>query len=220
MASIISLGTSVKKSPLIAEVLGEVSPVLHLYSGMHGDEPEAVEFLNKFWKAELLNRNLRNLTIIYFPEINPDGLKASTRGNANGVDINRNFPSRNWEPSSKEKKNFPGERVASEPETKAVMSLIDQFPPDAIISFHTWIPQVNFDGPAEKLSKLISEANGYVVTEHIGYPTPGSLGAYAGHDRNIPVVTLELPEHVAVAKYWERNSKALWEVIKYLERHE
>lgn len=217
MASIISLGESVNKTPLIAEVLGQSGPILHLYSGIHGDEPEAVEFLTRFWKMELLKRGLRNLTILYFPEINPDGLESGTRGNANGVDINRNFPSHNWAPTSEEKKNYPGKSPSSEPETKAVMSAIDRFPPSAILTIHTWVPQVNFDGPAEKLAKIIADKNGYVVTEHIGYPTPGSLGAYVGHDRNIPIVTLELPEHTAVAEYWEKNSNALLEAIKYLE---
>ena len=219
MASIVALGESIKKAPLIAEVLGESGPIIHLYSGVHGDEPESVEFLTGFWKRELLENVPDNITILYFPEVNPDGLEAGTRVNANGVDINRNFPSKNWEPKSVEKKNYPGKSPASEPETKAIMSAIDRFPPSAIISVHTWIPQVNFDGPAENLAKIIAAKNGYVLTEHIGYPTPGSLGAFAGYYRNIQVITLELPEHTPVSGYWERNSGALWEAIKYLEKH-
>lgn len=220
MTSIVTLGESVKRTPLIAEVLGESGPIIHLYSGIHGDEPEAVEFLTDFWKMELLRNVLENITILYFPEVNPDGLEAGTRGNANGVDINRNFPSKNWEPDSKEKKNYPGKGPASEPETRGIMSAIDRFAPSAIISIHTWTPQVNFDGPAESLANIISDKNGYTVTGHIGYPTPGSLGAFAGHDRNIQVVTLELPEHTPVSSYWKKNSKALWSAIKYLGKHE
>ena len=149
--------------------------------------------------------------------INPDGLKKGTRGNANGVDLNRNFPSSDWSPESPQKKNYPGTHPASEPETRAVMAAIERFSPVAIISIHTWIPQVNFDGPGKQIAECMAEKNGYPITEDIGYPTPGSLGSFVGRDRNIPVITLELPEHVPALASWSENAAALWAAINYLE---
>ena len=43
---------------------------------------------------------------------------------------------------------------------------------------------------AEKISKIIN----YPAEASIGYPTPGSFGTYAGVERNIPTITLELDE--------------------------
>lgn len=220
MSSNINVGKSVMGIPLKVEILGSSARKLHIYSGIHGDEPEGVDFLTKFWSEELLRAPLKALTILCFKEVNPDGLKALTRVNANGVDLNRNFPSNNWVSISENKKNFPGLKPGSEPETKSILSLIDSHPPIAIISIHTWIPQVNFDGPAKLIAEKMSEVNGYPLTEHIGYPTPGSLGAYAGHDKKIPVITLELPEHRNISESWEKNSAALWAAIKFLERYE
>ena len=38
----------------------------------------------------------------------------------------------------------------------------------------------------------------YPVEESIGYPTPGSFGTYAGVERNIPTITLEMDEEINV----------------------
>jgi protein MpaA len=51
--------------------------------------------------------------------------------------------------------------------------------------------------------------NGYPVVTSMGYPTPGSFGTWAGIERNIPTVTLELPSHHSPKKCWEDNHRAL-----------
>jgi protein MpaA len=53
---------------------------------------------------------------------------------------------------------------------------------------------VNYDGPAETLAQKISDIIKYPVEASIGYPTPGSFGTYAGVERQIPTITLELDE--------------------------
>lgn len=51
--------------------------------------------------------------------------------------------------------------------------------------------------------------NGYPVAATIGYPTPGSFGAWAGIELGIPVITLELPSHDSPKRCWEDNREAL-----------
>jgi len=67
------------------------------------------------------------------------------------------------------------------------------YQPAKIISIHTLLRAINYDGQAAELAKLMSKYNDYPVSKDIGYPTPGSFGTYAGIERNIPTTTLELP---------------------------
>ncbi|MBI2026541.1 MAG: DUF2817 domain-containing protein [Deltaproteobacteria bacterium] len=169
------IGYSVKKKPLVSYECGEGSHHVHIYGGIHGDEPESVDvlerlikFLRKYPKFLKLSKHY-----IIVPKLNPDGLEAQTRVNASKVDLNRNFPSRYWSAHYELEKNYPGPKSASEPEVEAIVKLIEKYPPGVILSVHSWIPQVNFDGPAEDLARVLSENNGYPVTSHIGYATPG-----------------------------------------------
>ena len=51
--------------------------------------------------------------------------------------------------------------------------------------------------------------NRYPVTRSIGYPTPGSLGTWAGVERGIPTITLELPARHSTKRCWVDNRAAL-----------
>ena len=94
------------------------------------------------------------------------------------------------------------------------MDLVEQHKPDRIVSIHAPLEVVNYDGPARALAERMSVHNGYPVSGDIGYPTPGSFGNYAGVERNIPTITLELPRGGFDAM-WEPNKKALLEAITY-----
>ena len=53
---------------------------------------------------------------------------------------------------------------------------------------------MNYDGNAKQIAEKISNIIGYPVEKSIGYPTPGSFGTWAGIEKNIPTITLELDE--------------------------
>lgn len=135
--------------------------------------------------------------LLFIPCLNPDGLELNTRQNANGIDLNRNFPTINWE-RIEEKDYFGGEAPASEIETKFVIEIIEEFKPDVILTLHAPYKVVNYDGPAKDIAEKISEIINYPATTDIGYPTPGSFGTYSGVERKIPTITLELDEEIEV----------------------
>ena len=162
----------------------------------HGDEPQGkflIENYLKNFKGVSKNR------LLFIPCLNPDGLISESRQNANGVDLNRNFPTKNWELTEKND-FFGGENQASEIETKFVVEIIEEYSPDLILTLHAPFKVVNYDGPAEVVAQKISEIINYPVQHDIGYPTPGSFGTYAGVERNIPTITLELDEEIDVTE--------------------
>ena len=168
----------------------------------HGDEPDG-EYLIRRYLQNCVEYSGKN-RLLLIPCLNPDGKALKTRTNANGVDLNRNFPAKNWEKSVKNE-YFGGEIPASERETAFICGIIGEFNPDAIIAFHEPYRVVNFDGPAEELAEQISKITGYPVQNNIGYHTPGSFGTYCGIERNIPVITLELPENEEKEALWNQN---------------
>jgi len=167
-----------------------------LIGGIHGDEFASVSVVFK-WMDILSRYHSGMFHWRFIPLANPDGLlrKTSQRQNENGVDLNRNFPSSDWdkdalshwvETTHRNPRRDPGPAQASEIETQWLVDQISAFQPAVIISVHAPHHLVDYDGPPtapERLGKLSLRQQGVY---------PGSLGNYAGIDLSLPVVTVEL----------------------------
>ena len=188
------LGGSFSNNPIL--VVGVV----------HGDEPQGEDLINRYLAGN-------ESGMLFIPSLNPDGKQLGRRTNSNGVDINRNFPTKNWELTQKNN-YFGGETPASEIETKFLAEVIEEYKPRLILTLHTPYKIVNYDGPAKEVSEKISEIISYPVEESIGYPTPGSFGTYAGVERNIPTITLEMDEEEAINSLYPKVKK----IFEYLEK--
>jgi len=218
--------TSVNGEPIVItefapketrEPLGRVL----IIGGTHGDELTSVSTSYKW--IDNLNRFHSGLFHWHIaPVINPDGVfpRPATRINANGIDINRNLPTPDWEKQSllrweksdKNPRRNPGTEPASEPETQWIMHEIETFKPDAIISIHAPYGILDFDSP--KLKTAPSKF-GKLKLNLLG-TYPGSLGNYAGIEKEIPVLTLELPNAQYMPPQDEIN--AIWaDMIRWLK---
>lgn len=164
---------------------------------IHGDETHAGS-LGRFWLERLEKIDPRNSWRI-IPVANPDGFNNKTRNNANGIDINRNFPTVDWSSdaikfwekySQKSPRKFPGYAAASELETQCIIKHIEEYKPDFVISIHTPLNVLDFDGP--KIKKV---NYGYLPWRSLGN-FPGSLGRYMWVERQTPVLTTELKNNL------------------------
>lgn len=171
----------------------------------HGEEPQGEYLIKEFLKTDL--SNIKN-KLLFVPCLNPDGKSINTRQNSNKIDLNRNFPTKNWERTDNPD-YFGGNKPNSEIETQFMIDILNSYKIDAILSIHAPFKIVNYDGPAKELAKNISDITGYPVQADIGYPTPGSFGNYAGVERQIPTITLELPEDETNERLWITNKPVL-----------
>lgn len=162
-----------------------------ILGGVHGDEVEGVTValgvLQDLQKTYRLNYST---TVI--PRFNPDGVLLKTRANYNGVDLNRNLPTKDWSSEVKSPRYYPGSQPASESENQALIKWLDIHQPQLIISLHSWYPVLNVNGDCLKIAELLQKRTQYKIDTDIGYPTPGSLGTYAGLERNWPTLTYEV----------------------------
>ena len=202
--------TTKNKHPLIFAHFGgnTTGNCILFFGSVHGDELPTTYLMFKL--AHYVKDNpalFKDKCVVIAPLLNPDGFLASspTRVNANGVDLNRNFPTKDWQAKAirqwiakgKIKRYYPGAKSASEQETLFQMALIKRFKPQKILSAHSPLNFFDYDGPSSDLNSFeqwmeqICKETNHPLNK-FGY-YPGSLGNYAGHERNIFTLTLELP---------------------------
>lgn len=204
-------------TPLIWTVFGdEESPQASanttlIMCGVHGDEITPIKFC---WDLinELKNHSFEDKLVVVAPLVAPDSFfkPRPTRTNGRGVDVNRNFPTKDWSRDALRRwkgahrsdlRRYPGKYAASEQETIFQMNLIIRYRPNKVISVHAPLTLLDYDGPSltakeGKPAKILLEqmsekSEGYKISN---YPIfPGSLGNWSGKERKIPTYTLELP---------------------------
>ena len=202
------VGRSVSGRPIVAAAWGD-GPCILVVGGVHGDEPASG------WAAYRLAvlAPAGPVRVVVLPVLNPDGFAGHAKDNARGVDLNRNFPTRDF--GSRRREGYdPGPAPGSEPETMVLQKLLERERPVRVLAIHQPLTCVNFDGPAAAWAEVIGHAAGLPVRADLGYPTPGSLGTFRGVEGGLPVVTLELGPGDPETE-WGRAERALRAALRY-----
>src|SRR5882757_6172526 len=129
------VGRSVRGKPIIATRYGDATSdrVVLVVGVIHGDEPAGLRVVRALRRTAPTEEGAQLWLI---RTVNPDGLRAHTRKNAHGVDLNRNFPFRWQDDVPHSNGYYPGPRPVSEPETRAVMAFVRRIRPDLSIWYH------------------------------------------------------------------------------------
>lgn len=231
-------GKSVKGRPLVYATFGDPNAenTTLIFSTVHGDEitPLYIALQLAHWLQERQGQLIKTRVVIA-PLVNPDGFlhTPKTRVNENGVDLNRNLKTHDWEAKALpywktryrgDPRRNPGLKARSEPETIFQEELIRKVKPQKILSIHSPLNFLDYDGPTHlSLSRFPKQ---YVLecdrlrrrlkaTSSVFYP--GSLGNFAGQEMGIPTLTLELPsaDPRKADAYWKKFAQGIRTMIQF-----
>jgi protein MpaA len=168
-ARTVLLGRSWQGRPIRAVEVGNPSGTRVLVVGcIHGNETAGIAIADAL--ARLAPRDL-DLWIV--PDLNPDGVAAGTRQNAQGVDLNRNFPW-HWRPLSGVYASGP--HPLSEREARIAHALILRLHPHLTIWFHQHLDVVWASGGHRRIEKVFARVSGlpyHPMPKRPAAPSPG-----------------------------------------------
>jgi protein MpaA len=206
VARVVVLGRSRDGRPIRAIEVGDPAGTRVLVVGcIHGNEPAGIAI------AERLERTApRGVDLWIIPVINPDGRAAGTRGNARGIDLNRNFPWR-WRPLSGVYASGP--KPLSEPEARIAYRLILRLRPHISIWFHQHLDMIWASGGDRRVEHRFAQLSG--LPYHAMPPLAGSAISWQNH--TLPGTTAfaaELPAGRPDASTLSRYARAVLAVAR------
>jgi murein peptide amidase A len=147
------LGRSLQGRAITAVEVGDPAGKRVLVVGsVHGNEPAGIAVARRL---EQLSPAGIDLWIVR--DLNPDGRAANTRGNAHGVDLNRNFPYR-WRRLAGV--YYSGRRALSEREARIGYRLILRLRPAVTVWFHQHLNLVWASGGDPAVERRFARVSG------------------------------------------------------------
>ena len=149
------VGRSAQGRPIRALRVGRPRARVNLLvvGAVHGNELAGQAVVRRLART----RPPRGTAFWLVEDANPDGVRAGSRHNANGVDLNRNFSYR-WAPLDGTYESGAG--AASEPETRALQAFIDRIRPRVTLWYHQALRMVVKGKGDPALEKLYSRVSG------------------------------------------------------------
>jgi protein MpaA len=188
------IGHSVQGRPIVVVHRGAPDPALKVlvFGAIHGNETAGMAVARRLIRDGAPS----GVGLWVVPTINPDGVAADRRGNAHGVDLNRNF-SYDWAPLTGGE--YSGTGPLSEPESRAAQRLIRRVEPDVTIWFHQPFGIVDRPPGNPFVARRYAQLTGLPLVSLPGR-YPGSASRWQNHA--FPAATafvVELPTSVSGA---------------------
>ncbi len=204
-------GHSVLGTPITARRIGDAGdgPTVLVIGAIHGNEPAGIAIARRL-AHEAGGRRVRLWVV---PNLNPDGTRANTRGNAHGVDLNRNFAWR-WQSRTTPGTTFSaGPAPLSEPESRFARLLITRLRPDITIWFHQHATAVDSSGGSATVEARFARRVALPLRRMVRYP--GSATTWQGH--RFPKATafvVELPPGRLAARATRAYARAVLAIAR------
>ncbi len=205
---IVTLGHSVRGRPIVAVEIGDFdSPLRALVVGcIHGTERAGIAVARRL----AAGAPSTEVDLWVIPVLNPDGVAAKTRQNADGVDLNRNFPW-GWRPLTGVYDSGP--HALSEPESRIAYRLIRRIEPHVSIWFHQHLDVVDESGGNVAIERSFARLTGMRL-ERLRRE-PGSVVGWTNHvDPKGTAFVVELPAGSLRAAEVTRFARAVLAVAR------
>lgn len=240
--TLLKLGTGEKKVLIVAGIHSRENIVVTFTMRCIEEYAEAASTKTKF-NGYNVAKWLKEYTIYFVPLMNPDGLdiymgieqpeytdvplteeeREAYKNNANGVNLNRNFPFE-WgldgvNVTTPDVKSYAGSAAASEPETRALLELCRGNDFEWLFSMHCrghmifYQDQVNEDNQRAKniASRLAARYDFTLNDKSTRYEISGGFENWFRYERKNPGICVEIVEsiyHIRVNEYF--NMKTHW----------
>ena len=181
-----------------------------------GDEIEGMELAERLANhLAQFPRSLNATTVTSVRDPNPDGRRRRTAGNARGVLLDQNFPTRYWRRMPSGNRWLSGREPESEPETRALIDLLEDLKPHCIIILGSSRrpPSLHYAGAAEGLAGQFSNLAHVRPLPLNPSEAAGSFAAFAGQDRGIPTLVLRVTARSNADQNWAHLKRALTAVL-------
>ncbi len=221
-----TIGFSVEGRPINAYIFGDGAKKILYVGGMHGNEFSSI-ILMEAWVNELDNRFHEipeDHTVIVIPNSSPDGAVIRSRLNANSVDLNRNFPTDDWQsevqiPGPTVLPEGGGKQSLSEPESQALASFVRAQRPQLVLTYHAVASVVigNDVGQANSYAETYAQQAGYdfsandKLDEVFNYDATGAFEDWLNDELSIPALLVETA--TMAGDEMGRNRAALWHTL-------
>ncbi len=209
----VEIGRSVEGRPITLIRRGVPGGARVLVIGViHGNEPAGLEVVERLRTVAVPE----GVELFLVPSMNPDGLAADDRQNANEVDLNRNFP-QNWAPLGIPGDwQYGGPSAASEPETQVVVQLGQTVNPDLVLWYHQDLFRIApGSGRAGEIRTRFAELTGLPIVDITGGTYTGTAGQWTATvvgDGGVSI-TVELGPTISEAEI-EAHASAIFTIAQ------
>ena len=204
------LGYSAEHRPIVAFHIGDPDNARRILvvGCIHGNEPGGIAIARQL----VTSAPVAEVDLWVVPDLNPDGVRAHQRGNARGVDLNRNFPYRWRSLGRRGDLHYAGPRPLSEPESQLAAALIKRVRPTLGIWFHQALAVVDDSEGPTAFERRYANDTGLPLRALPDYP--GSAVGYENHLLGPTAFVVELPGGALPPSGTTRHARAIIDIAK------
>ena len=195
----IIIGNSEAGKPIKGYVFGKGKDTTLMFGAIHGNEVGTVVLMNEL--VDYLRNDSsvisKDKQLVIIPILNPDGYYDRTdKHNANGVNLNLNFSTTDWIMYGKEGQ-YAGAEPWSESESRALKSVVEEYLPDRMISYHAsgYLSNPESTDESKELARWYAAKTGYNYFDDPVWDYSGTATKWFEQTYDKPAITVELHDH-------------------------